>query len=415
MTMRKTALLATAAALVACNGGFNKPALLDQPRILAVKAEPAEPSFNQSTTLSTLLYQPPLDRPSVAAKCPTPGATTYHWSWCPWPMSSNTQYDCPISQAEFDQIYAGLGLGAAPSLDLGTSETATFTNPFPAQRLYDLCRGDISSSLGGESADGGAGHSIFNCDLPAEDYNTSDTRQQHPIGFKVTIKVEITPACPGFLPAGFDPLVALYSLHLPTDDNIPVNNNPVLPGIWVTQYGEVDGGAATVDAGDIDGGVVVDAGAGVDGGVPTPDGGILLDDQASVMVARNKHVALRLDVSIDTAEHLAVPGTIDYDSTNNLTRHYEHLAFSWYAEAGDFTGRGEGRNTGYLPTAYPPGVDLPPQPVDDTNFEFNTANTWDLPKTADYPDGMARIIVVVRDGRGGVDWTSKLVSLEGQP
>src|SRR5664279_4191591 len=122
MTMRNTALLAAAAALVACNGDFNKPALLDQPRILAVKAEPPQPSFGISSALSTLLYQPPMDR--VGNQCPNPGPTTYKWEWCPWPLSSNTNFECPITQAEFDQLYAGLGLGQAPSLEL-SSESET--------------------------------------------------------------------------------------------------------------------------------------------------------------------------------------------------------------------------------------------------------------------------------------------------
>lgn len=414
--MRKTALGASllTLALAACNGDFNKPARLDTPRVLAMKADPPQPSYGVSTTLSTLLYQPPLDRQWIADRCPSPAPTTYHWSWCPWPMSANTNYQCPISQPEFDQLFARLGLGTAPSLDLGTGETATLTNPFPAQLLYALCRGDIGTTLGGENAGGGSGRSVFNCDLAAEDYNVSDTSKQHPIGFKVTVKVEITPACPQFLPAGFNPLVAVYSLHLPTDDTLPVNNNPVLSGIWVTQNGsEADGGgAATLDAGgEVDGGAGVDGGAVAPGGVVAPDGGILLDDEASVLVERNVHVGLQLEVSIDTAEHLAVPSTIDYDSTNKLTRHYEHLTFAWYADAGNFSGRGKGRNTGYLPTAYPQGVDEPPTDTDREHFEFNTTNTWDLPRPEDWGENTARIIIVLRDGRGGVDWTSKLVRL----
>ena len=407
--MRNNVLFASALAvcLVACgNRDFNKPALLDKPRILAVQAEPPQPSFGVSTTLSTVLYQPPSDHP--AGQCASPGATTYKWSWCPWPMSSNTKFECPISQPEFDQLFAGLGLGTAPSLDLGTTETATFTNPFPAQILYALCRGDIGSSLGGPttggSADGGAGRSIFGCDLPAKDYNTSLSSQTDPIGFKVTIKVEITPACPSLLPDGFSPLVAIYSLHLPTDDTIPVNNNPVISGISATAYGTGP-----------DGGDVLDGGATAAAGTNAPDGGIPLDDQASVTVARDKHVGLALALLIGTAEHLAVPSTIDYDSTHKLTRHYEHLDIAWYAEAGDFSGSGKGDNTGYLPTAYPDGEDEAPLPTDEQNFEFNTTNTWDLPRSEDYAPATARIIVVVRDGRGGVGWTSRVVHLGDNP
>ena len=433
--MRKTALLASTLALMACvDDNFDRPSFLELPRVLAVRADPPQPSFGVATTLSTLLYQPPQDR--VANRCPNPGPTTYAWSWCPWPVSSNTNFKCPIGDVELAQLYSSLGLGTAPSLDLGTAETATFTNPFPAPLLYALCRGDIGSSLGGESApDAGGGRSVFSCDMPAEDYNTPNASDTHPIGFKVNIKVEITPSCPSLLPAGFSPLVAVYTLHLPTNDTIPVNQNPVLDGIWVTQYGSenFDGGAgnddSSVSGSDSDGGMASDDGGGraaVDGGedVPDaglgtggPDGSIALDDAASVTVKRDKHVGLALNMDITTAEHLAVPSTIDYDSTHQLTRHYEHLDIAWYAEAGSFTGDGKGENTGFLPTALPAGQDTPPSASTDdlASFEFNTTNTWDLPKHEDYTNDTSRIIVVVRDGRGGVTWSSKLVRLETTP
>ena len=433
MTMRRTLLIASALALLGCgNRDFNKPSLLDKPRILAVKADPPQPTFGVATTLSTLLYQPPLEH--VADQCPNPGPTTYSWSWCPWPMSAGTDYQCPLPEDNFKQLYAGLGLGTPPPYQLGEGESVNFTNPFPAPILYALCRGDIGSSLGGVGSaggtpDGGSGHSVFNCDLPAEDYNTPNASDTHPIGFKVTIKVEITPACPSLLPTGFSPLTAIYSLHLPTNDAIPVNQNPELDGILVTDNWseDLDGGAGSDDGGTSDGGIASDDGGGsavVDGGeggsdagqgYNGPDGSVALDDEASVTVKRDKHVGLALDMLIGTAEHLAVPSTIDYDSVDKLTRHYEHLDIAWYAEAGDFTGDGKGENTGYLPTPLPAGQDSPPSADDLASFAFNTTNTWDLPKVEDYKYGTARIIIVVRDGRGGVTWTSKLVNLEKQP
>lgn len=432
--MRTHALVASAlaTALVACGDpDFNRPALLDKPRILAVRAEPPQPSFGVATTLSTLLYEPPLDR--VADKCPSPRAPTYKWSWCPWPMSANSQYECPIQQADFDQLYLGMGLGKAPSLDLGTGETATFTNPFPAPMLFALCRGDIGTMPGGAPAsDTGAEQSIFNCLKPASDVaaNVKKASESNPIAFRATVKVEITPACPELLPAGFSPLVAVYSLYLPTNDAVPVNQNPVLDGIFVTENwvearpgdppagGDTppDGGIASDDGGTssgVDGGIEPDARLGHDG----PDGSVVLDDEARVLVKRDKHIGLALDIEMTTADYLAVPSSFDYNSRDKLTRHYEHLDFAWYAEAGDFTGEGKGETTGWLPTAFPEGQDSPPwtTPLDVESFEFNTTNTWDLPRFEDYQYPTARIVVVVRDGRGGVAWTSKIVTLEDKP
>lgn len=443
--MRTRALWAStlAATLLGCGGNFNKPHLLDSPRVLAIRADPPEPSLGVSTTLSTLLYQPALER--VTSQCPSPGPTTYAWSWCPWPISANTDYQCPVSDAELAQLFGALGLPPPPSLDLGTDETATFTNPFPASMLYALCRGDIPTTLGGTPSgqrDAGTGRSIFSCDLPAKDYKTTNASETDPIGFKVTVKVVITPACPGLLPEGFSPLVAIYSLHLPTNDDIPVNQNPVLNGIWATDNwtavatpggapgeptgpadGEVDAGTSSDDGGADDGG----APPAIDGGVGTPDasqpsvgppGSVALDDAASVTVKRDKHVGVKLDTDISSAEHLAVPAAIDYDSKNDLTRHYEHLAYTWFVEGGSFpfvNTSGKGGNTGYLPTAWPPGQDNPPTQQDLDSFDYNITNVVDLPRTEDYAYDTARIIVVVRDGRGGVGWTTRQVRLEGSP
>ena len=439
MTMRKTALLASTLALVACgNRDFNKPSLLSEPRILAVKAEPPQPSAGVTTTLSTLLYQPPLEN-LKQGQCQSPGTTTSKWSWCPMPMVADSvanTFKCPFPEESFKQMYATLGLGEAPPYELGSGETMAFTNPFPAQLLYALCRGDIGSTLSG-SPDGGtsaagSGKSVFSCDLAATDYNTANAKDTHPIGFKITIKVEVTPACPDLLPAGFSPLIALYSLHLPTDDRIPGNQNPVLSGIFATDNvtSPLNGGttAPPSESGSADGGVASDDGGtatAVDGGQSMPDaaengpdGSVPLEDDPVVKVNRNKHVGLQLAIDISAAEHLTVPSTIDYDSKNDLTRHYEHLDFGWYAEAGDFTGRGKGHNTGYLPTALPAGQ-LEPSPIeqdqDKANFQFNITNTWDAPKSEDYPGTTSRLIVVVRDGRGGVAWTSKQVTLEEKP
>jgi hypothetical protein len=437
MTMRKSPLVAgvLATALFACgDANFNKPSRLDKPRILAVKADPPQPSFGVTTTLSTLLYQPRRDRLDLEGKCPNPGPTTYKWSWCPIGMvadSATNTFKCPFPEEGFRQIYDGVrqsmpGLPEAPPFELGEGETMPFTNPFPAPILYALCRGDIGSSLGG-TGDLTAGRSVFSCDLPAEDVasgvDIQNPANTHPIGFSIYIKVEVTPACPELLPAGFSPLIALYSLHLPTNDALPVNQNPVINGIIATEnMTEVlDGSSATpAPGGDaVDGGVADGGASRPDASLDLPDGAVQLEDDPTVKVLRDKHVGLALDIAISNAERLAVPGRVDYVPVTQtqkvaMVRHFEHLTFGWYGEAGDFTGDGKGHQTGFLPEAIPYTQDPPLEPTeaDQESWKFNTTNTWDLPKTEDYKYKTARIIVVVRDGRGGVDWTTKQVTLE---
>src|ERR1039457_3106835 len=78
VTMRKDILLASTLALLGCgNRNFNRPDLLNEPRILAIQAEPPQPTVGTSTTLRALVYQPPVT--SDGGACADPG-TTYAWS-----------------------------------------------------------------------------------------------------------------------------------------------------------------------------------------------------------------------------------------------------------------------------------------------------------------------------------------------
>jgi len=457
--MRKLIFFASALALTGCgNRDFNKPELLFEPRILAVQAEPPQPSFGTSTTLRALYYEPSLKGGTAA--CASAGSPpTYEWSWCPVPLNGN--YECPIDQTQFDQMYALIGAGTAPPLDLGINEKATFTNPFPAEILYALCRGDLRLTSGSPDTSGSTGSSIFSCDLPAGEYKNGAPQNTHPIGFPVTVMVKITPSCRWPRPSGFEQtLTATYNLHLPTNDSIPVNQNPVLTGIRVTDHfvatdvtyndhGETnaDGGVASGDDGSIasskDGGGVSsedgsiasseDGGSasGEDGGlIPTDaaaddtgiaqdaSAGVRLDDAgSSVSVEREQHIGLQLDIDMSSSEFLTNPGSIDYNSADSTTRHYEHLDFAWFTEAGDF-GKHEriDRTTSYLPGLRANSED--PELLTQTDVQdFDTAisNTWNTPKVDDYSDKKARIIVVVRDGRGGMAWASGVAGLRDQP
>ncbi len=461
--MRKAILLASVLALLGCsNGDFNRPELLNRPRILAIQAEPPQPTLGASTTLRALVYLPPA--PAAAGSCATGSASaTYRWSWCPLPTTSSNGYVCPIDQNGMDQLFSALGLGPAPLLDLGTGETATFVNPFPAQLLFGLCRGDVSllpASTDAGAAVGGSGarqSSAFTCDLSAGD-DTSHPESSRPVGFPITISLTVTPPC------ATTTLPAVFTMHLPTDDSIPGNQNPVPRGISVASHwsdaavpaadagaGPVDsaigggedallaedGGAALGEAGNpgIDGGGASEAGAPVteDAAPAAPDTasppedasawqdttpGFRLDDTGSVSIQRQQHVGLTLAMPIESSEFLPRPGTLDVlDKEGTQIIHFERLNFSWFAEAGDFGSDGQGgHRTGYLPN--PPAAGDDPTvrlPADSDGFERAISNTWNLPKVEDYANSTARITVVVRDGRGGVAWTTGVASLEDRP
>ena len=350
-------MVGAALALLSCSrSGFNTPTLLDKPRVLAIKADPPQPALGASTTLSKLVYLPPA---SVDGGDPGAGVT-YDWWWCPLPMSSTDPSQCPIDQPQADQLFAGISDVPVPSLYLGAGETATFTNPFPAPILASLCERKLDAipALAAAGASNGAlvanGGLSFACTVA---------------GFPITVKLIVRTV------AG-DPtreLPAVFTVYLPVNDAIPANVNPVVKSISVT----VNGSDHQLDQADSQ--------------------GLLLSSSVAVIP----------DVPLESSESLPDPNDVlppppDPNESPYLPpndKPFERLDLSWYTECGDFGGNGlGGRRTGHL-------GDRP----DPATFAAELQNTWNIPKACS--GDSARITVVVRDSRGGVDWVSGTVHL----
>jgi hypothetical protein len=379
-----------ALALFACSSSdFNTPTLLNKVRILAIQAEPPQPAApdpvqgtpGASTTLRALVYQPPLSADGGADAGFS--VTGYDWWWCPLPMNSTDPSQCPIKQPQADQLFAGIP--NVPPLHFGSQETATFTNPFPASLLAPLCNENLSAILGSDpgAASMGAlaasGGLTFNCTIA---------------GFPITVTlvvhtsdVDLPPVSAGDSPPiSAGDLPAVFTVYLPVNDAVPANLNPVVGGIYFT----------------------------ADNSDP-PDPNYLLDEKGTQQLLRNSRVPLVLDMSLSDSETLPDPNQVlpstDPNNPNSVlgpndtTR--ERLYVNWYAECGDFGGSmGEGGDTtGYL------GGD-PNDPV--SPFVAALLNYWNIPTFPKYNPGSARVIVVVRDSRGGVTWTSGLATLIDQ-
>jgi hypothetical protein len=448
--------------LLGCsNNSFNTPQLLTTPRVLAIQAEPPQPNFGSSTTLRALIYLPPVH--SDASTCAGVDiAAQYQWSWCPVPASSSDGYQCHLQQADVDAFARQLGLAEVPQLDpatgeidLGTGETATLTNPFPAQILDGICTGAINlfprPDAGTSSANPDGGPiSMFDCD--------QDQSGQPRFGYPVTVTLRYTPPCGSPPQDNFGPtLTTVFTVLLPRDDSTPGNQNPIVGGIQATWVGAPDGGAtaldtqtdggapvvdaqtdevspAEIDAGEanIDAENPLDAGDAIDlaGASPTVDAAelpaetvaptyvVLLDDAFSTKVPRQERIKLHAQVPPASSEDLPLAQADAIDNANNpnlkpdgtgrtlAKRTSERLNLRWYAEAGDFGSDGEGGyRTGFL--GFPDDIDSP--------FSGATDNQWTLPKSEDYAGSTSRLIVVVTDNRGGVTWTTGSVSLEPRP
>jgi hypothetical protein len=422
--MRKALLLASALALFGCDEEkLNVQERLFEPRILAMQAEPPQPGFAQPTTLRALIYLPTKIDESVDCTGVPPGGQ-YKWSWCPMATTNTSGYACPFTQADFDQLFAGMGLGPAPSLDLGTGETATLVNPFPAPILRALCTSKQSA--------------FVSCDLPAQ----SDPDPNDPVAFPVTVTLEYTPPCGTPKRQTFPAtMTSIFTVHLPVDDAAPRNQNPVIGDIFRIDNlpdagAEPDAQPVAEDAGGgggqgVDGGESLDGGEGLDGGTtpvspdagtPTPDapvvmptfGGVRLDE--TVVLPRQKRLKLRLQIPQGATEPLARPWRLDQvkysgsDPNGNKVLYFEHLSLSWFAEAGDFGGdhgNTGGRQTGFLPTYNQREFGE----EDRKQLELASLQLWTLPTYEDFKQATARVTVVLRDGHGGATWTSAIVSV----
>jgi hypothetical protein len=115
---------------------------------------------------------------------------------------------------------------------------------------------------------------------------------------------------------------------------------------------------------------------------------LALDDAGSVLLPRETEVELQATLAESASEPLPVALG---------ERSHERLVLSWFIEAGE---------TRYERTSFA-GAALP--------VERALRNTWTLPSLAEQGAAEARLIVVVRDERGGVGWRSARVTLGAAP
>jgi hypothetical protein len=155
-----------------------------------------------------------------------------------------------------------------------------------------------------------------------------------------------------------DQLTAVVTLNLRFDPATPVNRNPRLQGL-----------AAVLDGG------------------PQPIG-----DTPQLVFPRQVDTAIRADVPLEDAESYQPA-----DAVAGAAPVRERVTLSWFVESGD---PDDGR-TGFIENV--------------TTFESAVTNKWKPASDKDYPADSARIIVVVRDDRGGVAWRGGAVRLGAAP
>jgi hypothetical protein len=117
-----------------------------------------------------------------------------------------------------------------------------------------------------------------------------------------------------------------------------------------------------------------------------------LDDAGTVRVPRLQESLLHVAIDDSQAESYAGTGLDGGPATLRET-----LLFSWFTELGDLHDRR---------TLFIDGIE---------SLADATADKWTPPATREDARPAARLIVVVRDDRGGVGWTTATASLEPTP
>lgn len=327
---------------LACESDISSASRLRRLRLLAVQAEPVSPLVGASTRLRPLVYVPAGEE------------VTYEWSWCPVPTSSDDGFACPLAQAGLDQIAADLGLVGVPPLNLGTSESVTFTNPFPPELLARLCAGDsVLTGLFIGAASSGMQSRVYSCAVATL-----------PMQVMLTIRGSTTDS-------------GVISLRLPIDQSTSGNQNPVITGLalWGAERWQT------------------------------------LDEAGSVVVPRDAKVKLLAGVDPAQAERYT-DWQIDQnnlyikdDSGQPIVGPTEEQLFlSWFSEGGGFETRRTGWNARALDAD---GVAIP--------FQSAVENDWTTPGHEDFPNTESILLVVVRDNRGGVAWTRAVARLADAP
>ncbi len=169
-------------------------------------------------------------------------------------------------------------------------------------------------------------------------------------GFPAQVKLVVT--------RGGETITTVSTVRLALDASIPPNNRPVVEGL--SSVTEKDGvKTETVIAAD-----------------------------PSAMLVRNVKTIVKATVPASVVETY-----LGKDNDLRPAMVKEKLTVTWFVESG----KTDSNRTSFIDGELP--------------FESAMANKWTPPKLKDFPRTTARIVVVVRDNRGGVGWRAGAVTL----
>jgi hypothetical protein len=190
----------------ACGPDFDPYWKVNKFRLLAVKADPVTLDEGDTASLSAAVYDPGGDD------------IDYQWEWCPFRVSVQNRYECPVTVDQINEMVAEQapeGQSTPPPLpddffDLGDGAVAQFRYPLSREMIFGFCQSIVDSiAAAGEDSPLGAQLPVIDC---AE-------------GFEVSIRLVVsTPD---------DEIVARKRLVLVTSPQTPINLNPDAVGMGI--------------------------------------------------------------------------------------------------------------------------------------------------------------------------------------
>jgi hypothetical protein len=348
---------------LSCNWRALSAALLGSISAACADTGDDEPSPSQLDRLRVLAIaaEPPDLVPgesaTLAALVFEPAATPvgYAWSWCPVGIDVEGGTACPIEESLWAELWTSAGLaGAPPAYDLGGEPTAVLAPRFEADSAQRLC--DVIGALG-------------------------------PAAEPARI------ACAD----GFEASVVLRALGA-GDEEIAIKRVPFLPE------------GTPPEARNHNPGPLGDVSARL-----TSTDEVVADGTLRAGRTYTLHVDLDAELSELVPEGAMEPvldGAAGADRAEPATGEgRETLVLSWFVTQGELADPDDGDES-FDPfeddtqrTVYVPGQ---------STFDALLENGWALPPTADQPQ--AELVLVLRDGRGGVAWRRDRFALtRGEP
>lgn len=245
-----------------CGDSFTPYNELKTLRVLAIAADKPWYDASETALVTPLLFVPEGD------------TVQYEWTWCPFPLGSDTGYECAVDQQQFDDMFNEEPLAAlnitAPSLSLGSTPTVTVPYFATAEVWSSLCEALKRNS--------GA---LFSDTVSCDD------------SFPLNIKLRVF--------TGKDEVVAVKELRLMYDAAAERNHNPTLDGLSIAA-----GSKASEDSS-----------SAIDG---------------SNVAKRNKYYSLFADIGDGSSENYVPFATL---AEPNPQPQDETLIVTWFVQAGE--------------------------------------------------------------------------------